>query len=285
MNSNKLAPESTAERVALWRALHTEVEQAPWIFEDRVGLALLDDPPHWRERPDMNPEWTANFRASIVARARFIEDYLESQIVQGVQQYVILGAGLDSFAQRHPELLKQIDVYEVDQARPQQWKIQRLKALNYDLPERLHFVGVDFEQGWWDELVQAGFQPNQPAVVVSTGVTMYLSLDANTEMFTRMTHLAPGSSFITTYILPVELVEPEHRAGLEASMQGAAKSGHPFISLFRPEQMEALLKQVGFSNIQQVPSSWLKQQYFQNRTDGFTLSSGEEIIIGKIEST
>ena len=281
MNNNKIAPESTAERVALWRALHTEVESAPLIFEDRVGLQLIGDNPDWRKRPDMNPIWTANFRASIVARARFIEDYLQQQLEVGVTQYVILGAGLDSFAQRRTDLLEKIQIFEVDQAEPQQSKIQRLEELKLPIPKNLHFVAVDFEQGWWNELIQAGFNPTLPAVVVSTGVTMYLTLDANLKMFTQMTKLASGSSFITTYVLPVELVEPEHQAGFKASMQGAEKSGHPFISLFRPEEIEGLFRQSGFKHIEAISSKNLAQQYFQNRHDGFTLSSGEEIIIGQ----
>ncbi len=281
MNNNKIAPESTAERVALWRALHTEVESAPLIFEDRVGLQLIGDNPDWRKRPDMNPIWTANFRASIVARARFIEEYLQQQLEVGVIQYVILGAGLDSFAQRRTDLMEKIQVFEVDQAEPQQWKKQRLEELKLPIPQNLNFVAVDFEQGWWNELIQAGFNPTLPAVVVSTGVTMYLTLDANLKMFTQMTKLVSGSSFITTYVLPVDLIEPEHQAGFKASMQGAEKSGHPFISLFRPEQIEQLFRQSGFKHIEAISSKKLAQQYFQNRYDGFTLSSGEEIIIGQ----
>lgn len=282
MDNPKIKPESTAERVALWRALHTEIESAPYIFEDKIGLQLLGDNELWRKRPDMDPKWTANFRASIVARARFIEDYLQGQIPLGVTQYVILGAGLDSFAQRYPDLLKQIKVFEVDQIEPQIWKKQRLQELGYTPSQHLIFVGVDFEQGWWQELITAGFNPNVPAVVVSTGVTMYLTREANLKMFRQMTQLAQGSSFITTFILPVDLVEPEHQAGFKASMQGAAKSGHPFISLFRPHEIEQLFQHVGFKKTEQISSRYLSSLYFKNRTDGFALSSGEELIIGKL---
>src|SRR5678815_6197848 len=104
MGDNQMvAPDSTAVRVALWRALHVEVDAPPHVFEDEVGLKLAAPEDGWRSRPDMSP-FTRPFRASIVARARFIEDLVEEQVARGVTQDVILGAGLDTFAQRRPEL-------------------------------------------------------------------------------------------------------------------------------------------------------------------------------------
>ncbi|MBO0692849.1 MAG: class I SAM-dependent methyltransferase, partial [Acidimicrobiaceae bacterium] len=107
-------PESTAARVALWRALHVLVDAPPHVIEDEVGLALVDPPEGWRDRGDMHPQGTAGFRASIVARARFIEDLVTEQVELGVDQYVILGAGLDTFAQRRTEIAERLHVFEVD---------------------------------------------------------------------------------------------------------------------------------------------------------------------------
>src|SRR5215831_16018395 len=98
------APDSTAARVALWRALHVEVDPPPHVLEDQIGLRLLAPDAGWRRRRDMDPEFTRPFRASIVAHARFIEDLVVEQAGRGLSQYVILGAGLDSFAQRRPEI-------------------------------------------------------------------------------------------------------------------------------------------------------------------------------------
>src|SRR5512146_1570362 len=97
------APDDTAVRVALWRALHVEADARPHVFEDDVGLKLAAPDDGWRSRPDMSP-FTRPFRASIVARARLVEDLLAEQAARGVDQYVILGAGLDTFVQRRPEL-------------------------------------------------------------------------------------------------------------------------------------------------------------------------------------
>src|SRR4051794_41940735 len=114
------APENTAVRVALWRALHLEADAPPPVFEDRVGLKLAAPEEGWRSRPDMSP-FTRPFRASILARARFIEDLVTERAGGGVGQYVILGAGLDTFAQRRPELAARLRVFEIDRPGPQAW--------------------------------------------------------------------------------------------------------------------------------------------------------------------
>src|SRR6185295_13713284 len=119
------APDDTAVRVALWRALHVEVDAPPHVFEDEVGLQLIAPDEGWRNRPDMSP-FTRPFRASIVARARFIEELLEEHVRRGVAQYVLLGAGLDTFVQRKPELASRLSVFEIDRPGPQEWKRSRL---------------------------------------------------------------------------------------------------------------------------------------------------------------
>jgi O-methyltransferase involved in polyketide biosynthesis len=116
-DKHEVAPDPTAVRVALWRALHVEVDPLPHVLEDEVGLQLAAPGAGWRDRPDMSA-FTRPFRASIVARARFIEDLVEEQADLGVGQYVILGAGLDTFAQRRPALASRLQVFEIDQPAP-----------------------------------------------------------------------------------------------------------------------------------------------------------------------
>src|SRR5437667_8993133 len=139
------APDSTAVRVALWRALHVQVDPPPHVLEDEIGLKLAAPDESWRRRPDMDPQAMRPFRAAIVARARFIEDLVVEQAGRGVRQYVVLGAGLDSFAQRRPEIASSLKVFEVDQPSSQEWKRQRLIELGFDIPDWLRFVPVDFE--------------------------------------------------------------------------------------------------------------------------------------------
>src|SRR5262249_42563282 len=114
-HSQTVAPEPTAVRGALWRAMHLEHDAPPHVLEDDGGLRLAARDESWRQRPDMNPDGVKLFRASIVARARFVEDLVRTAAAGGVGQYVILGAGLDSFAQRHPDLGGALRVFEIDQ--------------------------------------------------------------------------------------------------------------------------------------------------------------------------
>ena len=197
-------PESTAVRVALWRALHVEIDPPPHVLEDEIGLQLVAPDDGWRARPDMDPDGTRGFRASIVARARFIEDLVAEQAGRGVTQYVLLGAGLDTFAQRSPEIASRMRVFEVDQPGPQAWKRQRLTELGFGVPDWLRLVPVDFEA---ERVMVAGtrrggFDPGRPAVVASTGVSMYLSKDATAATLRQLAGLAPGSTLAMTFLLP-----------------------------------------------------------------------------------
>ncbi|MGF6573326.1 methyltransferase (TIGR00027 family) [Paraburkholderia sp. GAS333] len=234
-DQQQVAPDSTAARVALWRALHVEADAPPHVLDDDIGLKLLAPGGDWRQRGDMDPQFTRPFRASIVARARFIEDLVVEQAGRGVEQYVILGAGLDSFAQRRPEIASRIKVFEVDQPGPQAWKRQRLIELGYGVPEWLHFVPVDFErnEAWRQALSNAGFDDSKPAIVVSTGVSMYLTKDANAATLRQVASFATGSTLAMTFLLPLELADPEVRPGLLMAEKGARASGTPFISSTR----------------------------------------------------
>src|SRR5438477_3429426 len=231
-DQKSVAADSTAVRVALWRALHVEVDQPPHVLDDTVCLKLAAPNEGWRRRPDRDPQGTKPFRASIVARARFIEDLVVEQAGRGVGQYVLLGAGLDTFAQRQPEVASRLKVFEVDRPGPQAWKRRRLVELGYGVPEWLRLVPVDFEAGgsWRDELVRADFDARRPAVVTSTGVSMYLTREAIAAMLREVVSLAPGSTFAMTFLMPLELAEPEVRPGLQMAEKGARASGTPFIS-------------------------------------------------------
>lgn len=277
----KEIPDSTAVRVALWRALHAELDAKPHVIEDKVGLRLVDPPEGWRERPDMHPQGTAPFRASIVARARYLEDLVEEQMGKGLSQYVILGAGLDTFAQRKPEIASRLSIYEIDQPDTVAWKKKRLEEEGFAIPDYLHLVPVDFETGesWKQKIEKSGFQANQPAVVTSLGVSMYLTREANLSTLKQMTTLAPGSKFVMTYLLPLEHVAPEDRVGFERSIKGAQASGTPFISFFLPEQMQALAKEAGFKNAEVLSTADLAPKYFANRADGLKPSTGEGILV------
>jgi len=277
------AADSTAVRVALWRALHVEVDPPPHVLEDKVGLKLAAPDDAWRSRPDMSP-FTRPFRASIVARARFIEDLVAEQAASGVGQYVILGAGLDTFAQRRPEVASRVLVFEVDRPGPQAWKRQRLVDLGFGIPSFLRLVPVDFEAGdtWWERLAEAGFDPNRPAVIASTGVSMYLTKEAIAATLRQVAALAPGSTLAMSFMLPIELADPEVRPAIERAADGARASGTPFISFFMPMEMLALGREAGFRDVQHVSAAALAQRYFAGRTDGLRPpNNSEELLVAR----
>jgi methyltransferase (TIGR00027 family) len=273
--------EGSAVRVALWRAMHVQVDPPPHVLEDEVGLRLADPDDGWRDRPDMDPDGTRWFRAGIVARARFVEDLVAEQADHGVAQYVILGAGLDTFAQRRPEIASRLRVFEVDQPGPQAWKRRRLAELGEGVPGWLRLVPVDFEGGgsWWDQLLAAGFDPARPAVVVSTGVTLYLSKEANAATLRQMAELAPGSTLAMTFLLPSEMVEDVLRPGFEAAERGARAAGTPFISFYTPDDMVALAREAGFRDARHIGAGVLNERYFAERTDGLRTARGEELLV------
>jgi len=274
------APESTAVRVALWRAMHLQLDPPPHVIEDEIGLKLVAPDDGWRRRPDMDPHGTRLFRASIVARARFIEDLVVEQAADGVSQYVILGAGLDTFAQRRPQIASSLRIFEVDQPGPQAWKRQRLIELGFGIPQWLRFVPVDFEAGgsWWEQLDRAGFDPAQPAVVASTGVSLYLTREAIAATLRQIAALAPGSTLAMTFILPLEHADPEERPGYEAAAKGARASGTPFISFFTPPEMLAMARDAGFRDVRHVSSADLTRRYFAGRSDGLRPGS-EQLLV------
>jgi methyltransferase (TIGR00027 family) len=277
----EVGPENTAVRVALWRALHILADPPPHVFDDDIGLKLVAPEPGWRSRPDMSP-FTRPFRAAILARARYIEDLVAAQTERGVGQYVILGAGLDTFAQRRPELASRLRVFEIDQPGPQAWKRQRLLDLGLGIAPGLRFVATDFEttDSWWAALQIAGFDVGRPAIVASTGVSMYLTLNAVVALLRQAAALAPGSTFILSFSLPFERADPQLRPALERAAAGAQAAGTPFISFFMPEEILGLARDAGFSAVRHVSAAALAQRYFAGRSDGLRPPDNcEELLV------
>jgi methyltransferase (TIGR00027 family) len=230
----------------------------------------------------MHPQGTSQFRASIVARARFIEDLVAEQVGKGVGQYVILGAGLDTFAQRRPDIASRLRVFEVDQPGPQEWKRRRLVQLGLGVPDFLRFVPVDFKAGqsWWDQLLKAGFDRAKTAILASTGVSMYLTKEVNAEMLRQIVALAPGSTLAMTFLLPRELNDAALRPGMQQAEQGARAAGTPFVSFFTPDEIVTMARDAGFKKVTHVSAADLAARYFAGRADGLRPpNNAEEFLV------
>lgn len=281
VQNNKIAgPDNTAVRTALWRALHVQADAKPHVIEDEVGLKLIAPDDEWRKRPDMDVHFISRLRASIVARARFVEDLIIEQSKQGISQYVILGAGLDTFAQRRPDIASKLQIFEIDLPGNQIWKQQRLIELGFGIPEWLHFVSVDFEiASWWEQLLKAGFDVNRPAFMSCSGVTLYLTRDAIASTLKQIAALKEGSKLAMAFYLPIELLDEEDRPLELIAEKGARASGTPFISFFSHEEILALASEAGFRKFETVSSKDLAKRYFSGRTDNLSPASGEEFLL------
>ena len=275
-----VAPDSSAVRTALWRALHVQIDAPPHLIADEIGLALAAPDEGWRDRPDMHPFGTRPYRIGIVARTRYVEDLL---VEENMGQYVLLGAGLDTFVQRHPELGDEVTVFEIDQPGPQAWKRQRLEALGYVVPDWLRLIPVDFEsdEDWWQALLQHGLDTQITTVVSSSGVSMYITKSATVAMLHQLASLAPGSVVIMTFMLPFELVDEADRPGLEAAARGANASGTPWVSFYAPEEIVALANDAGFAHAETVSTAELAERYLHGRADGLNAGGGEAILVAR----
>jgi methyltransferase (TIGR00027 family) len=257
-----------------------QVDAPPHLIEDEIGLALADPAQGWRDRPDMHPMGTSGYRAAIVARTRFVEDLL---VDEGIGQYVLLGAGLDTFAQRHPQLSGRVRVFEIDQPGPQEWKRRRLNETGYGVPERLRLIPVDFEtdDDWWQALLDAGFDDGARSLVSSSGVSMYITKAATAATLRRLSAMHAGSVVAMTFMFPFELVDDTDRRGLEAAARGAQASGTPWISFYGPEEIVTLARESGFDDVRYVPTAELAERYLTNRPDGLSPARGEGILLAR----
>ena len=281
MNKKIVEPDNTALRTALWRALHVQIDEKPYIIEDEIGLKLIKPEKDWQERPDM--KYTQRLRASIVARARFIEDLAKEQIEKGVKQYVLLGSGLDTFAQRNSKISTPVEIYEIDQPDTLTWKEEKLIENGYEISQNLHFVPVDFEtSSWWNELLKKKFDLHQKTFVSCTGVTLYLTREAIVETLRKMTLLSSGSSIAIAFYLPIGLLDEEDRQMQEIANKGAEASGTPFVSFFSPEEVEEFAKEIGLKDIQTISTKDMAGMYFKNRKDNLVPASGEYFLVARI---
>jgi methyltransferase (TIGR00027 family) len=279
--ANKITgPDNTAVRTALWRALHVQVDAQPHILEDEIGLKLISPPDDWQERPDM--KYTKRLRASIVARSRFIDDRVIEQSQMGINQYVVLGAGLDTFAQRRPDKASHLQIYEIDQPDTLAWKQKRLTDLGFGVPGNLHFVPVNFEtSSWWEELLKKGFDQNKPAIVACTGVTLYLTKEAIVSTLSRLARLASGSHVAITFYLPMQLLDEKDKPMQEIAEKGARAAGTPFISFFSPDEILTFSYDAGFKTSELISTKEMEELYFINRTDHLAPASGEIFLLAK----
>lgn len=274
-------PSRTARRVAIRRAAHQLFDE-PTVFHDPLAVTIIGAEAEAELRANASEEASSHYargmRFFISVRSRFAEDALIRAIAHGVRQYVVLGAGLDTFAYRNPH--QNLSVFEVDFPTTQAWKQNLLQTTGLPLPANLTFAPVDFEhQTLADGLAQAGFRMNEPAFFSWLGVVPYLTHAAATATLAYIGSLPRGSGVAFDYPIPPEQMDVNERMAFEALAQRVAKAGEPFQLFFSPEELAVELSQLGFHEQEDLDGPAITARYFDKRADGFQLQTRASHLI------
>jgi len=259
----------TALGVASRRAAHQILDDSPKVLDDPIAVPILGSEFFADPVRHADPRSRA-FRAYMVARSRYAEDNLALAAAVSVTQYVVLGAGLDTFAYRNP--FPTLRVFEVDVPVMQEWKRGKLQSAAIAEPANLTFVPLDFEhQTLAAGLAAAGFNFTRPAFFSWLGVIPYLTLPAFRATLNLIAAMPPSSGLTFDYSLAEEELSPGQHAARKSLASRVAAAGEPFRLFFRSEQMRSELKSAGFQRIEQLDHAELNHRYFANRTDGLVL--------------
>jgi methyltransferase (TIGR00027 family) len=259
----------TATGVAVLHVAHQIVDSEPRVLDDPVIGDLMGLPPDYvREHADkFQSRGARGLRAHVVTRTRFAEDRLRAAVARGVRQYIVLGAGLDTFAYRQPEWARGIRVFEIDQPGTQTGKRYRVTVAGIAVPENVTYVAIDFEaEALADGLRRGGVNLDEPAFFAWLGVTMYLTEPAIDAVLKTVVAFPRGSEIVLTFTQPktAEDVQPD---GVTLA-ERAAEVGEPWVTFFEPPQLEAKLHSLGFSAVEFLTFDDAVARYFQNRADG-----------------
>ncbi len=267
-------PSATAQRVAERRAAH-QLFDRPIVFEDPLAIRIVGSEaaaalPGSRAASNSPP--LRGLRAFVAVRSRFAEDELARAVARGVRQYVVLGAGLDTFAYRNPHA--DLRVFEVDHPATQEWKRGRLSAAEIPIPSTLTYVPVDFEhQKFAEELARAGFARQQPAFFAWLGVVPYLNRETVFATLATIAAMSPGNSVVFDYGIPRESLGFFERMAHDALSRRVALAGEEFRSFFDPAELTQELERIGFRDIEDLGAAEIDSRYFANRNDDLRILS------------
>ena len=280
------SPSATALRVAMRRAAH-QVLDDPKVFYDPLALRMVGaenesaqqlDPKFLEQTP-----LECRLRAFLAARSRYAEDELHIAVNRGVHQYVVLGAGLDTFAYRNPYPEDVLHVFEVDHPTTQTWKHTRLKAAGIPIPRTLTFSPVNFETETLAEgLRRAAFDTSKCAFFSWLGVTPYITSSAVTATLRFIASMPVGSGIVFDYVILPSLLNPTARRALNGLASRVAQAGEPFQTFFDPSSLEKSLKAMGFGQIEDLGPEELNDRYFRERTDELRVGSLSHVMNAKV---
>jgi len=279
-------PSVTAQRVALRRAAH-QILDDPRVFDDpvaprivgRESAAALEADPHRGEATPLAPY----LRAFMAARSRIAEDELALRVQRGARQYVILGAGLDTFAYRNPYPQGTLRVFEVDYPATQAWKRKRLAEVGIPLPPDLTFAPVDFEtQTLADGLHAAGFDSAGSTFFSWLGVIPYLMPETVLATLRLLASSPPESGVVFDYGISPSLLNPVQLRVFDALAQRVAAAGEPWQAFFEPARLAEDLRSMGFSDVEDLGPAEINNRYFKDRADGLCVGSLAHVMRARV---
>lgn len=243
----------------------------PKVLDDPVALPILGEKAKGQIRLEGRKIYaraSRYVRAFMVVRSRLAEDELDAAVARGASQYVILGAGLDTFAYRNPHDPDRLRVFEVDHPATQKWKRERLAAGRIQIPASVTFAPVDFErQSLGDGLAASGFDRHRITFFSWLGVTPYLTYAAMNSTLEFIAAMPAGSGVVFDYALPRASLNWFGRLAFDAMARRVAKAGEPFQLFFEPKELANELRRFGFNMIEDWDKNKLNERYFKDRAD------------------
>ena len=274
-------PSVTAYRVALRRAAHQVIDARPLVHEDPIALRIIgaEHAAALTAAPESveDGRFSTYLRAFLVARSRVAEDALADAVSRGVRQYVVLGAGLDTFAYRNP--YPGLRVFEVDFPATQAWKRERLATGRITIPDTVTFAAIDFDRdALTDVLERAGLDASKPTFFSWLGVTPYLEPPTVMATFAIIAQLARGGGGVTfDYAVPLESLPSYNATAVKMLAARVAQHGEPFRGYFDPDDLAASLSAMGFRPIADLGPVELNARFFADRRDGLRVGSAGRI--------
>lgn len=277
------SPSATAQGAAILRAAH-QILDKPLVFDDPIALRIIGAKTEsaLRSYPERF-NTRRSLRAFVVLRSRYAEDELARAVKRDTRQYVILGAGLDTFAYRNPYPESSLRVFEVDHPATQSWKRQRLGEAGIATPNSLVFVPIDFErQTLADELKKTGFRADRPSFFSWLGVVVYLTKPAVMETFKFVVSLPVGSEIVFDYGVPPSLLTENQRSAREAGAKRVATFGEPWITYLDPSSFPSELQGMGFRDVEDLSPEEANERYFKGRPDGLRLGGAGRLMKARV---
>jgi len=274
----------TAQGIAVLRAVHQLIDGQPKILDDPIIVRMLDEATRLRIRDHPEVNQTSHLKAlrvQALIRSRFAEDQLAAAVTRGIRQFVILGAGLDTFSYRQPAWANNLQIFELDQPSSQATKRSLLKTANITVPPNLAYLEVDFEKNSLRSVLgHSHFNFAEPAFFSCLGVLMYLTADAVNSILAFVVSMPPPGEIVFSFANRAARLDLPGR--VSATERKAAQLGEPWLTTSQPDILEQELHALGFSEVQFLTPKMILEQYLQNRRDGLPVPRQSSIVSAKV---